>query len=89
MWYANVRPHWDKTRYKLEMFNEVLIMLMFYLMVLFSKFNTNPKTYFDFGNAYLFCLAALLVVNIGLMVYNTVVSFRRKMQLKKMRKEYL
>jgi hypothetical protein len=77
-WYANVRPHWDRTRHKLEMFNEILIMFMFYLMVLFSKFNTNAETFFMFGNVYLICLAMVLAANIGLMVYTTIKKFRRK-----------
>jgi len=53
-------------------------MFMFYLMVLFSKFNTNAETFFMFGNVYLICLAMVLAANIGLMVYTTIKKFRRK-----------
>ena len=67
-WYVDIRPHIDNTHFKLEIFNEIMIMIMFYMMVLFSKFNTNPDTFFAFGNAYLIFIAIVLVVNIGLMI---------------------
>jgi len=60
------------------MFNESMIMIIFYLMVLFSKFNTNPNTFFMFGSTYLIVLAAVLFVNIMMMLWKTVKKIRRK-----------
>jgi len=71
------------------MFNEVAIMLLLYMLILFSKFNTNLNTFFAFGNTYLYILLGMLAYNIGLMIANTVQSFKKKYRLKKARKEFL
>jgi hypothetical protein len=78
-WYANIKPHWQRSRFLLEMFNEVMVMLLFYMMVVFSRFNTNPETFFMFGNAYLIVVAGVLLVNVALMIYSTIMRLKRKL----------
>jgi len=72
IWYTNIRPHIEKSKYYLEIFNEVMIMIMLYIMILYSKFNTNPISYFWFGYSYIGALGLLLIVNISLMFYNII-----------------
>lgn len=73
----------------LEVFNEAMVMLLFYMLVLFSGFNTNPNTFYTFGTYYLGIIGIVLAVNIGLMVLNTVRSVKQKLKLKRLRKEWL
>jgi len=43
LFYSGVRPHTDPKRVKIEIFNEVMIMMMNYHMVCFSKFNLDAN----------------------------------------------
>lgn len=81
--FANVRPHWTAQRHMQEMFNECFLMLLFYVLVLFSKFNTNASTFYFFGYVYLILMGLVIAVNIGIMVYNTVKKLKRKNLVKK------
>jgi len=65
MWYLNVRPHDSRERVRLEVFNEVLIMLCVYHMMLFSKFTTNITAQFYFGYSFLAVFGIMLVGNIA------------------------
>jgi len=64
-----------------------MIMFTLYTMVLYSKYNTNKHTYFLFGYVYIGVLAAILFINIGVMVFNTCKKARRKYQIKQMLKK--
>ena len=86
IWYTNIRPHFDALQSRLELFNEVMIMITLYIIVLYSKFNYRKETYHTFGYCYIVVLAIILFVNLVLMVYKTVKKIRRKLQLKKMKK---
>jgi len=61
-------------------------MIMLYIMILYSKFNTNPITYFMFGYGYIGALGLLLIVNISLMFYNIIQKVRKNMMLKNIKK---
>jgi len=41
--YAGIRPHWDNRRTRLEIYNEFMIMIFNYHMVIFSDYCTNPN----------------------------------------------
>ena len=41
--YAGIRPHWDKKRTRLEIYNEVMIMFFNYHMVIFTDYCTNAN----------------------------------------------
>jgi len=65
MWYLNVRPHDSRERVRLEVFNEVLIMLCVYHMMLFSKYTTNITATYYFGYSFIFFVLIGLVGNIA------------------------
>jgi hypothetical protein len=69
-----------------------MIMVLNYQMILFSKFAWDNRPIFGIltvsflaGNLYVFTMAAVLVVNIGVMVMNMCKNARRKKYLKKLR----
>ena len=64
------------------MFNEMSINCLFYMIVLFSKFNTNKDTYYYYGLGYLSIIGLILFVNIGLLVTKSVKSIKQKLKLK-------
>jgi len=43
IWYAGARPHIWKRRYRMEIFNEMMIMLFNYHMMLFTDFCWDNK----------------------------------------------
>lgn len=86
MYYSGVRPHTDWKRFKLELFNEIVIMVMCYHLMLFTYFVVDDSTQFVMGYSYVFFLALVFVVNIGQMVakqvekwqYNQYLKFQKK-----------
>ena len=61
------------------MFNEMCINCLFYMIVLFSKFNSNRETFFSYGLGYLSIIALILFVNIALLVSKSVKKIKQKM----------
>ena len=59
-------------------------MCLNYQMILFSKFNhnNNPVISFLAGNIYVYCMGAVLFVNIGIMVLNMYRGAKRRRILK-------
>ena len=68
IFYAGVRPHWDKARTRLEVFNEVMIMFSNYHAVIFSDYCTNPNFQFSMGFSFCVQVGLLVVVNIWFMI---------------------
>ena len=66
MYYASTRPHESYSRVKLETFNECMMMLAFYHMLVFSKFNLEPETAFYTGYSMIFVTASFTGGNMGL-----------------------
>jgi len=73
-WYTNIRPHIERKRFYFEVFNESMIMLCTYHMMLFTNFTTDIDAIFRFGYSFLGVFALLFFVNIGNVVYLTVHS---------------
>ena len=83
--YAGIRPHWDKRRTRLEIYNEVMIMFFNYHMVIFSDFCTNPNFQFALGTSYCVHIGLVVAVNIGFMLRNTIDRSKRRSRLDKLR----
>ena len=83
--YAGVRPHWDKQRTRLEIFNEVMIMFSNYHTVIFSDFCTNPRFQFAMGFSFCVQMGLLVVVNIWFMIKNTMSKSERKRRIAKLK----
>jgi hypothetical protein len=64
--YASTRPHESFTRTRLEIFNECMMMLAFYHMMIFSEFNLEPLTAFYSGYSMIFVTATFTGTNMGL-----------------------
>ena len=63
------------------MFNEVMLMIILYHLVLFSRFNLNDDLKFFMGYVYAFAIIFMVFVNISLMIRKMVLKFmsnRRK-----------
>ena len=41
IWYVGLKPHADKHRYYLELYNEVMIMIINYHMIIFTDYTLN------------------------------------------------
>ena len=89
MWYINVQPHVTRERKYLEIFNEIMIIMCTYHMVLFSQFNGSPELHFLLGYTYVGVIALVIVVNIGLLLFKSVTKARRLSALKQLRINYL
>jgi hypothetical protein len=68
VWYVDLSPHGDRTRVRLEIFNECCIMIIVYHMITFSEFNLDPETMFMMGYSYIGFVLILVVGNITFLV---------------------
>ena len=85
LFYAGIRPHWDNNRTRLEIYNEVMIMMFNYHMVLFSDYCFNQKFQYMMGTSYAIFLGVVVLINIGNMAKNTVKKGKRNAQLEKLK----
>lgn len=84
--YAGVRPHWDKQRTRLEIFNEVMIMYFNYHNVLFSDYCYNPNVQYEAGYSYITFLIILIFANLGFTAIKIIAKARRERLLRKLKK---
>ena len=77
MFYAGIRPHWDNKRVRLEISNEVLIMMFNYLMIIFSDYCLNSHFQFHMGTSFAVLLGIVVFVNISNMVRLSVEKSKR------------
>ena len=82
-WYCDVNPHFDKKRYHLEMFNEISIMILLYILVIVSKFNFNYNSYSMYGSTYVIFIGFIIFVNILFLVLKSVKNIKTKLRMKK------
>jgi len=85
LFYAGIRPHWDNNRYHLEVYNEVMIMMFNYHMMLFSDYCFNQSFQYMMGTSYACFLGIVVLVNISNMVRNTIEKGKRLAKLDKLR----
>ena len=64
MLYAGIRPHWDNNRSRIEITNEVLIMIFNYHMVIFSEYCLNEMFQFYMGFSNAAFIGILVLINI-------------------------
>jgi hypothetical protein len=69
MYYCGTKPHLTGQRVKIEVFNEVIIMLMNYHMVCFSEFNLPIEMHFHVGNSMVAWVVVMVTVNLSAMSY--------------------
>jgi hypothetical protein len=74
-------PHLTRLTTYSEFFNEALLILICYHFVLFTDLVSNPHTVTQIGKSMVYCIGALLMFNIGVMVWINTVSGCRKFKL--------
>ena len=88
-YYSGTRPHLDKGRVKIEIFNEIMIMLMNYHMACFSEFNLSIEMQFLMGYSFIACIAIMVVVNLSAMGYRQVIKLQRTREYKAIKRDKL
>ena len=81
VYYAWIRPHLTRQRVGVEVFNEVMTMVIHYHMVCFSEFNTTTMGQFYMGYSFVGCILLVVICNLMLLGYNQVLNFRRRRAL--------
>jgi hypothetical protein len=69
MYYSGTRPHLTGQRVKIEVFNELIIMIMNYHMVCFSEFNLFIDMHFHVGSSMVIWILIMVAVNLLAMAY--------------------
>ena len=83
--YMHLKPHKIQTRRRIEMFNEIMILLCIYNMMLFTPFVIDTAVIYSiYGNTFLGVLLLMVFVNFGRIVMNVVTKLIRKRQLMQM-----
>jgi hypothetical protein len=84
-WYGAARPHIDKKRIAVELFNESMIMVFVYHLMIYTDFVTVNKMQFLMGYSNVIFFIIIAFVNIGLMIVKSVEKAKRKRRLDKLR----
>lgn len=84
-WYAAARPHIDKKRIAIELFNESMIMIFVYHLMVYTDFVTVNSMQFLMGYSNVIFFIVIAFVNIGLMIVKSVEKAKRKRRLDKLR----
>jgi len=84
-WYAAARPHIDKKRIAVELFNESMIMVFVYHLMIYTDFVTVNSMQFLMGYSNVIFFIVIAFVNIGLMIVKSVETAKRKRRLDKLR----
>ena len=72
MFYIKLKPHAERSRFGMELFNEAMQLTLYYHMILFSQFNTDVHARFSYGYSFLYCLVAIMGVNIVSTMLHTI-----------------
>jgi len=61
----------------IEIFNEIIILLLSYHMACFSEFNLSAEMQFLMGYSLIGCIAIMVCVNLAVMAYKMLGKLRR------------
>jgi hypothetical protein len=67
--YIGNKPHWDSNRVKLEVFNEIMILVACYHLICFSEFIVDSDTQFNMGYSFVALIVCVIVFNVTIVVY--------------------
>jgi hypothetical protein len=85
VWYGASRPHIDRKRIIIELFNEFMIMIFCYHLMIYTDFVTVNSMQFLMGYSNIIFFIIIAFVNIGLMIVKSVEKAKRKRRLDKLR----
>lgn len=86
IYYAGSRPHTSRGKYRIEIFNDVIFMMMIYHLICFSDFNSSMEARFEMGYSQVSLIGILITVNISSMVFTSCVDMKRARVLKTLEK---
>jgi hypothetical protein len=81
MFYAGVYPYDSYLKNRNEVFNEVIMMILTYHILLFTEFINEPSTRYEIGKSFLGFLALLITVNLIILVVDVLQKYFRKKKL--------
>jgi len=81
MFYGSSRPHESRFRIRMEIFNECMIMILNYHMLLFSGFTLARDYNFYFGYTFVLTAAVMTFVNLGFMINGNIKRHRMRVSL--------
>lgn len=87
--YATIRPHIFARRFRLEIFNECMIMIFNYHMLLWTDFCFDNEVQYAVGNSFQACLLVLAFVNLFLMLSKAMEKYKRKQYLARLKAAWL
>lgn len=82
IWYGNSEPHESRAEYRITMFNQAMLMLIYYHLLVFSDFVFDPSTKFKMGYTLLGFIGILISINLSVSMRNQVIKLQRKRLLK-------
>lgn len=85
-WFVAVRPMEDTPTNLLYAFNEFMLLIYSYYVLLFSEYVTEPEDRYLFGWVYLGLLIFILAMNLVLVGYIVFVAIRRFRELAELKK---
>jgi hypothetical protein len=77
MFYAGVLPYDSTFKNRNEVFNEVVMMILTYHILMFTEFIGEPSTRYEIGKSFLGFLALLITVNMILMGIESIQKYFR------------
>lgn len=89
LYYCTARPHMDSRRSRIEVFNEAMIMVFIYHMILYTDYCSNFRLQFYVGYSGMFILFAIVAINIILLLSKIMQKAQRRNRLRLNRKAYL
>ena len=87
MYQGMVRPYDLKMQNRLEMFNEVMIMLNCYFLFLFSEFLPDPEVRYQMGWVNIGMLSIMILVNTTIIIFNKCKSMYKFAKLNKIKRK--
>jgi hypothetical protein len=86
MAYISISPHELKRRRYLELFNELMISIVFFHLLTFTDFNRSDESVFYLGYSFAYCFGIVLAGNIMYIVTNEVERKFRHLRMRQKRK---
>jgi len=89
MMFLHMRPHVDRGRHRIEVFNECAVILSAYHMILFSKFSPSLEVQFGCGYSYVGVFVMMMLVNIARIISVAMANSQSKVRGLKVYQDYI
>jgi hypothetical protein len=86
MWYAYVQPHIERRRVQTECFNEFMILLFVYHLMIFTDFVEDNKAQFKMGYSQIGFYIVIIIVNIILMILRQIENVKKTRRMEALKK---